>query len=153
MSEENYNVSEIMRQMKPSSDGGKASMNRMDPAVLQAVMSMAQLGKLTQIHEVLQDTTSRGWTFTLGSTFSPFVVRDTDPPGEGYPLSAPAQSISIANDGPNSVLIGFNDFTNPYQINRGESFSMDFGTHMIKRLLWKAVGAGSTANIRVIAKG
>jgi hypothetical protein len=125
--------------------GVVADPNRIDPKVMQTIMTMAMAGQLTKIRKLTEDNTSVGWTISLNETIT------TAPPGEGFKLNRPAQSISLTNDGGNVVLVGLNDFWNPHTVNPTEVLNVNFGAHKLVRIFWQSL-IGNT-NIRAILKG
>jgi len=123
--------------------------NRIDPKVMQAIMSMAMVGQITKLRKNAEDNTSSGWM--QGFTFN---LTDTQIPAGGFKLEKDrlAQSIYVHNDGPSNVYLGLNQNDNPSVLGPGETLLLDFGGHKLE-LIYLRCDTGLTSVVRATVKG
>lgn len=116
----------------------------MRPDILNFLMLASINAQTARVRRYFDDRKSKG-------NVQPYNIPVTDE-AQDIDIIPVAQSISLFNDGPNTVYYWVN---NPYSeiasVNKGESTNINFETHEIKRLiLW--CDAGETASLRIIAK-
>jgi hypothetical protein len=140
---ENTDLQKILSEVEST----PTDMNRIDPKIMSAIMAMAQAGQLARIRKNMEDRTSTGWVQSFQK-----VITDA-PPMDGWWLDKPAQSVSITNDGPNPLLVGFNDNINPAVVNVTDVLVVDFKAHRLNRLYLQCQMTGGTTNVRFILKG
>ena len=125
-------------------DGHHVSNPRMDPSIMNFIMLASVASQAVRIRKYFDDRTSRGLiqTYNIAATD---VIQEIK-------VDYPAQSITIFNDGVDSVFIGVNTTGRPKAtLNNGEQLNIDYEVHKI-RLLYLQCNPGEVANVRIIAK-
>jgi len=131
-------------------DGKQVANPRIDPNVMQFLMTASMNSQLLKIRKYFDDRTSNGLIQTWGmSSDNPLTIT-----GElkEIKLSFAAQSVYLFNDGDDAVKVWVNDLSRPYAtVNNGETFKSDYETHKIE-YLYLQCDSGESANIRIVAK-
>ena len=126
-------------------NGHSVSNPRIDPSVMNFLMLASLTHQAVKIRKYTEDRTPNGRirNYDCDVTDKDLVIQ----------LDYPAQSISIFNDGPNTVHIKFNENvpTKPTRLAKSEPLHINFETHVIE-LLYLKCDAGETASLRIIAK-
>ncbi len=122
----------------------KDNPNIMNSPVMAFIMQAAQLGKMTKLAKLAEDKMSHGFTDSL----NPIATEHLD----SWGMVNPAQSVSLINDGPNTVLIWINDHASaPNIILNGETFQLDFEGHKLASIYYQCA-PGQTAALRIVVK-
>lgn len=127
-------------QLQVSEDG----KNVMRPDVMQFLMLASIASQATRIRKYFDDRTPTGaiQTWIIPVTQTRQRVR----------VTWDAQSMSLINDGPDSVKIWINTLErSPHTVNLNEVFNINFEVHKLKRF-YHQCDPGNTASIRVVAQ-
>jgi len=125
-------------------DGKQVANPRIDPAPMDFLMQVAQLGQLVKIRKYYDDRRPNG----LIQRFNPLV---TDQPTE-IKVDYAAQSFSLHNDGPDPVTVWVNTKLRPEAtVNNGETMNVKYETHVIKHFYLQCAPT-QTAAVRIVAK-
>jgi hypothetical protein len=122
-------------------------INRIDPKVMTAIMSMAQAGQLVKIRKMQEDSQGQGWL--RGITFN---VTDQQIPFDGYRLDYPAMGVYFHVDGPSGVWIGLNNNLNPTYLQPNETLNLEYNSHKLVLIFIKC-DTGLTSTVRASVKG
>ena len=118
--------------------------NRIRPDVMQFVMLAKMVRETVQIRKYFDDRTPNGY-------IEPITVNATQV-RQRIGLTWVAQSASIINDGPDSVLVWVNTIGRPpHPMNLNEVFNINFEVHKLKKLYFQC-DPGDTASVRIVAQ-
>ena len=125
-------------------EGGKPVDNpRIDPSVMTFIMQASQLAQLTKIRKYFDDRTSHGLIQRYDIVATDVIME--------FMFDYVAQSASIANNGGKDVHVWVNTTLRPsHRMKRGETFDIDFETHLLK-CLYLQCEPGETTSVRIVA--
>jgi len=131
-------------------DGKQVANPRIDPNVMQFLMTASMNSQLLKIRKYYDDRASNGLIQTWGmNSDNPLTITDEL---KEIKVDYPAQSIYLFNDGSDAVKVWVNDLSRPYAtVNSGETFKSDYETHKIG-YLYLQCASGETASVRIVAK-
>lgn len=128
--------------------GGKPTTIDDYDGFMQFLLLSSLVSQTVKIRRYFEDMESVGWIQNFKETVT------SDFPPICFRLAQPAQSISIRNDGPGTILVEWNKrLSSKTELDAMDKCDINFGTHKLYRFYVQATPEGAVATFRAVAKG